>query len=217
MPVTGRPSVEFLYCCSCPWTYLAFVRLVEAATRTGANIVYRPILADWIDQRGDAEFTRPLDDANPRVAAYARRDLQDWAHFCGVSIALPGSSGNAPEWAQRGAVAAIGAGCIRHYAGAVFRARFTEGRDIADRAVILGIATDCGMSAAEFEARLASEESAATIRRNTSELVDRGGFGSPTLFVGDEMYFGHDRMPLVESALLRGHDRPFIAPGEHGR
>ena len=217
MRVTGRPSVEFFYCSSCPWTYLAFARLVEAVTRTGAAIVYRPILAAWIDQRGEAEFARSLAHANPRVAAYSRKDLQDWARFCGVSIAVTEPGSRTPEWAQRGAVAAIEAGRAKPYIEAVFRACFTEARDLADRAVILEIAAGCGLSGADFEARLASDDIADTIRRNTGELVDRGGFASPTMFVAGGMYFGHDRMPLVEAALLRGHEQPFIAPGEHGR
>ena len=217
MSVTSRPSVEFFYCSSCPWTYLAFVRLVEAATRTGGAIVYRPILSAWIDQRSDAAFAGPLTHANPRVSAYARKDLQDWAQFCGVSIDQPVDGPVDVEWAQRGAIPAIEAGRARPYIEAVFRAHFADGRDVADRAVILEIAAGCGLSGAEFGARLGADDVADKIRRNCHELVDRGGFGSPTMFAGGDMYYGHDRMPLVESALLRGHAQPFIAPGEHGR
>jgi len=85
------------------------------------------------------------------------------------------------------------------------------------RAVVLNVAADCGLSGAAFEARLAAIDVLDTIRQNTDELVSRMGFGSPTMFLGDDMYFGHDRMPLLESALMRAIDRPFIAPGEHDR
>ena len=215
--MTGRPTVEFFYCSSCPWTYLAFSRLNETVKRTGANIVYRPILAEWIGQGADHASIRALMDRNPAISAYASKDLRDWARFCGVAITLPQPWPVRPEWAQRGAVLAIAAGLIKAYAESIFRTHFTVGRNIADRTVVLNVAADCGLSGAAFEARLATNDVLDTIRQNTDELVSRMGFGSPTMFLGDDMYFGHDRMPLLESALMRAIDRPFIAPGEHDR
>jgi len=215
VPLTGRPTVEFFYCFSCPWTYLAFIRLNEAALRTGAVIEYRPVLATWIHQ--DANHPDPHAQANPAAAAYASKDLEDWARFCGVEIALPQPWPVRPEWAQRGAMAAIEAGLIRSYAEAIFRAHFAAGWNIATREVVLDIAAGCGLAGASFEARLVADDVLAAIRRNSDELVKRGGFGSPTMFLRDDMYFGHDRVPLLESALMRAADRPFIAPGDHSR
>jgi 2-hydroxychromene-2-carboxylate isomerase len=211
------PTVDFFYCFSCPWTYLAFVRLQETALRTGATIAYRPVVDEWLAP-GSA---RPLPYAwlgsNPDVRDYAAKDLRDWARFCSVVIERPQPWPVRPEWAQRAAVLAIGAGLIRQYADAVFRAHFSAGRNIADRAVVLELAAGCGLSGAQFETRLASEATLAVVRDNVDELVRRRGFGSPTMFAGDDMYFGHDRVPLLESALMRAADRPLIAPGEHGR
>lgn len=217
MHATGRPTVEFFYCFSCPWTYLSLARLTETATRTGAGLEYRPILAAWVDDGSGPVSTRSLASANPAVATYARKDLQDWARFCGLEIHLPEDWPIRPEWAQRGAVLAIEAGVIKPYAEAMFRAHFAQRRNIADRYVVLEVAATCGLSGDAFDARLAAEDVGDVIRRNTDELVRRGGFGSPTLFLADDMYFGHDRVPLLESALMRARDRPFIAPGEHGR
>jgi len=213
--MTTRPTVEFFYCGSCPWTYLAFVRLNEAAVRTGANVVYRPVLADWI--RPDVSRPSPLASTDAVVAAYARKDLQDWARFCGVAISLPQPWPVRPEWAQRGAVAAIEAGLGKAYVEEMFRAHFAGGRNIAERGVVLDVATDCGLVRATFESRLAAGDLLDTVQDNTEELVRRGGFASPTMFMGDDMYFGHERVSLLESALMRSAERPFIAPGEHGR
>lgn len=217
MGPAGRPTVEFFYCASCPWTWLALARLREAVTRTGAAINYRPILAAWIDDGPERLSDRSLTSRNPVVAAYARKDLQDWARFCGPEIRLPDNWPVTPEWAQRGAVLAIEAGVIRQYAESIFGAHFTEGRNIADREVVLDVAAACGLSGGTFLARLGADEAGEAVRRHTGELARRGGFGSPTFFVGEDMYFGHDRMPLIEAALLRSGERPFIAPGEHGR
>ena len=65
-------------------------------------------------------------------------------------------------------------------------------------------------------ARLSGTDSAAGVRANVDELIGRGGFGSPTLFVGDHMFFGNDRMPLVEFALGQASGRAFVMPGQHG-
>jgi 2-hydroxychromene-2-carboxylate isomerase len=214
---TTRPTVEFFFCFSCPWSYLALTRLEEAALRTGAHIVYRPIISAWIDDGEGSPVGTLFDSEDPRAVAYARKDLLDWARFCGVQIDLPPGGPIVPEWAQRGAVLAIEAGVIRQYAIAMYRAYFGRGRDIAERATVLAIAGDCGFSGEAFEARLGSNEVLAAIRHNTEVLWQRGGFASPTMFRGDDMYFGHDRVSLLEGALMRAADRPFIAPGEHGR
>lgn len=183
--------------------------------RTGARVTYRPVLADWI--RPDVSRSSPLTSADAAIVAYARKDLQDWARFCGVGISLPQPWPVRPEWAQRGAVAAIEAGLPKAYVEQIFRAHFTVGRNIAERIVVVDVAADCGLSRASFEARLADRDLLDTVRNNTEELVRRGGFASPTMFIGEDMYFGHDRMSLLESALMRSGERPFIAPGEHGR
>lgn len=215
--MSDGPLVEFFYCCSCPWTYLAFGRLQEAALRTGAEIVYRPILVDWLHQSHNREFPGTRIDPNPAKAAYAARDLEDWARFCGVTIRLPNPWPVTPEWAQRGAVVAIGAGLIRPYAAAIFRAYFEAGRNIAERAVVLDVASACGLDGLDFAARLDAPETRQAVQDNIAELGRRGGFGSPTMFVREAMFFGNDRLPLVESALMQAAARPFIAPGEHGR
>lgn len=212
--MSDRPTVEFFYYGACPWTWMATGRLVEASLRTRARIAWRPILLEWLP--GVSHSPPP---AHPARAAYARKDLMDWAAFLGLPMRHadtgPGSE-PCPEWAQRGAVLAIEDGVIHDYAEAAFRARFADGRSLAELPVVLEIAAAAGVSG-DIGARIAAGATADTVRANGEELVRRGGFGSPTFFVGDDMYFGNDRMPLVESALMRAADRPFIAPGEHWR
>ena len=212
-----RQTVEFFYCLSCPWSYLAFVRLGEAALRTGAAIEYRPILAEWLGPGRERALPYAWLGPDPDVRAYAAKDLQDWARFCSVAIRLPEPWPVRPDWAQCAAVLAIEAGLIRPFLEAMFRAHFAQGRNIADREVVLEVAGGCGLAGATFEAQLVQGTTLAAVRHNTDELRARKGFGSPTMFVGPDLYFGHDRMPLVEVALMRAADRPFVAPGEHGR
>ena len=214
---SARPTVEFFYCLSCPWTYLAFLRLAETALRTAALIAYRPILAHWLGPPSERALPYAWLGPDPNVRAYAAKDLADWARFCSVTIRLPQPWPVHPELAQRGAVLAAEAGLARPYLDAMFRAHFAAGRNIAERAVVLEVAAGCGLSGAAFEAGLTSESTLAALRHNTEELRARKGFGSPMMFLGSDFYFGHDRMPLLEVALMRAAERPFLAPGEHGR
>ena len=116
---------------------------------------------------------------------------------------------------MRGAVVAIDAACIVPYSRAVFGAYFGAGDDITDPVVLRRIADTVGMDGAEFETRLPTDAALNVLRANADELIERGGFGSPTMFVGDAMFFGNDRMPLVEFALGQASGRRFVVPGDH--
>lgn len=204
--VTSLREVEFYYCCSCPASYLALVRVREAVLRTHARLVFRPIVSEWLED-GDGDvgpFSRH--SSNPAVTAYLRKNLADWASFCGVEIDPDYRQPVRSEWAQRVAVAAIDAGCIANYADATFKALFTEGRDISSREVVTDVALRCGMSPTTVDLALQAGHTEAIVRRNMAALLKRGGFGTPTLFVGDDMYFGHEQVPLLELALMASLD-----------
>lgn len=213
--MSGRPLIEFFYCAACPSSYLACVRLREVAIRTGATLAYRPVVAAWLPaadhSRGVAASTR---DA---AARYALKDLADWARFCGITLALPQPSAFAAEWVQRGAIVASNARCGRAYAEAAFAAHFGAGHDLSERAAVLALAAHCGLEARTLAAGLDSADTRAALVDNGAELLRRGGFATPTMFLGADMFVGHERVPLLEWAVMRNSDRPFIAPGEHGR
>ena len=91
------------------------------------------------------------------------------------------------------------------YVGLVFKTYWTELKDISQDEVLRDIARACDIDVDDFFARLTSEEYKQRLRENTDELIDRGGFGSPTIFIdGDDMYFGNDRLVLVEQKLKEG-------------
>lgn len=117
---------------------------------------------------------------------------------------------------MRGAVAAAEADLVGPFSDEVFRACYAEGRNIGDQEVLLQIAERAGMERSVFEARQSDPASIDILAANAKQLVERGGFGVPTMLVGDDLYFGNDRMPLVEFALGQASGRRFVMPGEHG-
>jgi 2-hydroxychromene-2-carboxylate isomerase len=90
------------------------------------------------------------------------------------------------------------------FAEALFRAYWSEDRDISQTPVLEALCEELAIDATWLLRAVETPEIKAKLRSNTDELVDRGGFGSPTIFVnGDDMYFGNDRLVLVREALVR--------------
>jgi 2-hydroxychromene-2-carboxylate isomerase len=89
------------------------------------------------------------------------------------------------------------------YSAALFSSYFGEDLDISRDAVLRSIVERVGLDPVEYFEKIARQDCKDRVRANTDECVRRGGFGSPTMFVGDDMYFGNDRLPLVERALAR--------------
>jgi 2-hydroxychromene-2-carboxylate isomerase len=105
---------------------------------------------------------------------------------------------------MRGALAAAEQGELVAWSRAAFEAYWGEDRDLSQDAEIEALARRVGLDPAALLARIAAPEIKRRLRDNTDELIARGGFGSPTMFVdGDDMYFGNDRLPLVRAALAR--------------
>lgn len=197
--------LEFFFDCSSPWTYLAFVRVHEIVARTGAEIVWKPILVGGVFNAVNQEVYERRAKPEPRKTAYYFKDLQDWARHAGVAIGQPPVFPVNSVKAMRGAIVALDEGKLVAYAQAVFEAYWGKLEDISQPSVLLQIARDVGLDAEAFVKRIDEASIKDRLRANTDELIARGGFGSPTMFVdGTDMYFGNDRLPLVEAALMGG-------------
>ena len=86
----------------------------------------------------------------------------------------------------------------------MFKAYWTDDKDISQLPVLSEICSALEIDAAKLFATIEQQSVKDTLRTNTQEAISRGGFGSPTIFVGgDDMYFGNDRMPLIRDAVLR--------------
>ena len=216
MVAMQRAEVEFFFDTSCPWSYLALNRVREAALRTGARVLYRPVLVDDVLKVANPTFPASRLDPVPARASYHAKDLGDWARYCGVTLRRPSPWPLRAEWAQRGAVVAAAMDQAYGYLAAVFAALFAENRAIGERAVVEAVAAEAGLPLPAFSAAIGAPETLAQVVKNGAELLTRGGFGTPSLLVGDDLYFGNDRLPLVEAALARQGEMRLVLPGAHG-
>ena len=127
--------------------------------------------------------------------------LADWARLYGLKIIFPpGVFPVNSVRCMRGAFLAIEEGKLVPYAQAAFEAYWSDDRDISRAEVLADIADRAGLERQRFFAAIETEDCKKRLRANTDELIARGGFGSPTMFIGDSMFFGNDRLPLVRAA-----------------
>ena len=213
---SNSPQLEFFFDYSCPWVYLAFNRAREAAMRTGAQISWRPVLLDRVFDAVNPALLESRLDPKLRSACYQAKDLGDWARYCGLKIARLHHWPDDVELALRGAVVALENDVIEPFSRRVFEAYFGALEDINQVQVLVEIAVACGLDNKQFQQQIGEADTVVQLQHNTNELVERGGFGCPTMFIGDDMYFGNDRMPLVEMALARASGLRFAMPGQHG-
>lgn len=198
--------IEFFFDCSSPWTWLAFRNLQPLAAELEVPVRWRPVLVGGIFNAVNPSVYEFRERGVPAKQAYLRKDLQDWARRGGVKILFPPSvfPVNSVK-AMRGCLWLEQQGrSMLPFAEAVFEAYWSADRDISQDAVLAPLARAAGADEAAFFAGIASAEVKAALKANTDEVIARGGFGSPTIFVGgDDMYFGNDRLPLVREAVLR--------------
>lgn len=106
---------------------------------------------------------------------------------------------------------------LPQFARAAFEALWNEGLDLSKDEVLTDLAKQVAVDPDWLLTRIASAEFKDKLRVNTEELIERGGFGSPTMFVADEdMYFGNDRVLLVEHAITRLRQRKLAEPHATG-
>jgi 2-hydroxychromene-2-carboxylate isomerase len=195
--------LEFFFDCSSPWTYLAFHRVEDVCRETGADLEWRPILVGGVFNAVNESVYEQRAKPVPAKARYYAKDLRDWARFYGLRIGQPPVFPVNSVKAMRGAFFALERGVLSEYARAVFEAYWGDLQDISQDSVLHPIVARVGLPVEEFAARINAPEYKARLRANTDELIARGGYGSPTMFVNtSDMYFGNDRLVLVREALL---------------
>ncbi|HEY2743021.1 MAG TPA: 2-hydroxychromene-2-carboxylate isomerase [Polyangia bacterium] len=190
-------KLELFFDLSSPYSYLATTQVTAIAARHGAELAWRPMVLG-------AVFKAVGNDMPARVPHKARwmgKDLQRWADQYGVpwrfSSHFPVNAIKAMRLvlvddAKAGAVAL-----------AAFAAMWAEDRDITTAEELGRIAERGGLEPAAALAAIETPAVKDRLRANTDEAIARGAFGAPTMFVGDEMHWGNDRLHFVEAALRR--------------
>lgn len=197
--------IEFYFDISSPWTYLGFHNIQPLAHELNVPIAWKPILVGGVFNTINPSVYASREKPIAAKQNYLLKDLADWARFTGLAIRFPPKvfPVNSVK-AMRACIALDPEGKLPAFARAAFEAYWGNDQDIAQDAVLAAVARQAGVDWPTLQARIQEQGIKDALKANTDELIARGGFGSPTIFVdGRDMYFGNDRMPLVRDAVLR--------------
>lgn len=198
--------VEFFYDLSSPWTYLAFTNLWPMLERTGEQAVLRPILVGGVFNAVNPSVYAAREMTDNRKLKHSWKVLNDWAALAGVEMNFPS------KWHPAKSVNAMRFACalesdqdaLRRFSKAAFESYFGAQENLDDADVLADVADSIGLDGNALKTAAQSDDVKARLRTNTEEVIARGGYGSPSIFVdGTDMYFGNDQLPLVEAALRR--------------
>jgi 2-hydroxychromene-2-carboxylate isomerase len=184
------PRVDFLFDYASPWSYLADATLPRYFAP--GQVRYVPVYL-----RGFESFVRGV-PYSPAKMTYLLKDLVRSAAHAAVPVTMPPVFPINGLYALRAALAAQQHGGFEKLHAALFHAAWSDGRDISTKDAVAALARELGLPAiAEALDDPAIKE---TLKTNTEKGVARGAFGVPSFFVGEDLYWGHDRMHLAGAA-----------------
>ena len=192
-------TVEFFFDFGSPYTYLAYHQLPKIAAKHGATILWRPMLLGGVFQATGNHSPIEI----PAKGLHSMVDLQRWATRFGVPLQMNPHFPINTLHLMRGAVAMQmqGEAEFLHYVATIFSAMFEKPRNLNQPEEVAAVLTQAGIDPATFMGQINDPAVKEKLKANTAEAVARGAFGAPTFFVGDQMFWGQDRLDFVQQAL----------------
>ena len=197
-------NVQFLFDFGSPNAYLCHKVIPHIEARSGAKFDYLPILLGGLFKLANNRSPMQAFAEIPSKMAYERLEMKRFItdHKLSQFKMNPFFPVNTLA-IMRGAVAAQVIGCFAPYLDAVYAAMWEDGINMADAAAIAKVLSAAGLDAQRLMEAAQSPEVKEGLVTNTQSAFDRGAFGSPTFFVGSEMFFGKDRLGQVEAEIAK--------------
>ncbi|SEA74579.1 2-hydroxychromene-2-carboxylate isomerase [Variovorax sp. YR216] len=192
-------SVDFYFDFGSPASYLAATQLPRLCAEAGAELVWKPMLLGGVFQATGNHSPATI----PAKGPYMMKDLARFARRYGVPFQFNPNFPVNTLLLMRGAV-----GLQMHeaerfptYVDAMYRAMWVEPRNLNDPATVGAVLQEAGFDAAKMLALANAQDVKDRLKAATQEAVERGVFGAPTMFVGQQMFWGQDRLDFVREAL----------------
>ena len=196
--------LEFFFDFSSPYGYLASERIEPIAAKHGRDVMWRPILLGVIFKRTGGA---PLIEA-PLKGEYSFMDFERSAREHGIAFAKPSAFPIGAIAAKRAVVHVREDDSLADRTAdlvhALYRAYYVDDVDLAAPEVVLDVAAGIGLDRAALAEAIGSPEVKAALRDDVEAALARGVFGSPTVALGDELFWGNDRLDMVDRWLERG-------------
>ena len=187
-------NIDFYFDFGSPTAYLAFTQLQLIEKRSGANLVFHPILLGGIFK---ATGNSPP-AAIPAKGKYMMRDLQRYAEKYQVPYERNPFFPVNTLSLMRGAVSYQNNGDFERYVNVIFHNMWVEPKNLNDEDVLKKMLIENNFEYNDFLKRTSDQKTKDQLISNTEKAVQKGAFGAPTIFIGEEMFFGQDRMDFIE-------------------
>ena len=196
-------SLEFLFDFGGPNSYLAHKSLPEICARTGAELVYVPILLGGLFKLTNNQAPKMRYAETPAKRNYEMLEFDRFVKAHALPFKMNPRFPLNTLYVMRGAVAAQQLGCFALYVEAVMAAMWEDGKDVSDAEIVRQVLDSAGLDSAALLALADDPDVKAELMANTEAAAKRGAFGVPTFFVGEEMFWGKERLGQVEAALTK--------------
>jgi 2-hydroxychromene-2-carboxylate isomerase len=200
--VTAPPAVEFFYGLGSRYSYLASTQIARLEAETGCRVRWRPLFSgDLFVARGQDPFAG-APASGQYDWGYRRRDAERWAAYYGVPYREPDGVRFNPRRLSLACIAAARLDAIAAFSRRLFQALFADGISPLDDELCVTLGQHVGLDPAGFRRALDEPATAGDLAATVEDAVARGVFGVPSFVLGDEVYFGNDRLVLLRHALL---------------
>ncbi len=202
------PTIDFWYEFASTYAYLATVRIKDLAAAAGVTVRWRPFMLGPIFKAGgysDSPF-----NLFPAKGRYMWRDMERLSSDYGVLFRRPSTFPRSGLLAARVAIQGQDRDWIGAFSRAVFEAEFGRDADIQSREIIEAILATLGLPVAALLAAAESSDVKAALHRQTEQAAALGIFGAPSFIVGEELFWGNDRL---EQALRWAQEKWVVRNG----
>ena len=196
-------NLEFLFDFGGPNSYLAYKMLPDLCARTGAKVVYVPILLGGLFKLTNNQAPMMRYAETPAKQKYEMLEFQRFVKAHAIPFKMNPRFPLNTLYVMRGAIAAQRLGCFAPYMDAVMAAMWHDAADMGDLDVVRDVLDKAGLDSTALLALADDPEVKAELIANTEAAAKRGAFGVPTFFVDDEMFWGKERLGQVEAALTK--------------
>ena len=189
--------IEFYVDLMSPFSYLALQQVPELAARFGYEVDYKVL--DLKEAKQLAGNIGPSTRDIPLKLAYSKIDQKRWAKRYGIPVTTPAHYDGSRL--NRGLYFARARNQAHDYLKLAFHKVWGEGSSMVDEAMLRSVATQLGWDADEFLRFTLSSEADAQWKAATVDAHNRGVFGVPSMLIGDELWWGNDRLDFLEDYL----------------
>ncbi len=196
-------TIDYYFSLHSPWTYLGHATFLDIAARHGCAIAYRPVpLRAVFDETGGL----PLPKRHPVRQRYRLMDLQRWRERRGVKLVLqPKHFPFDPSLADRFLIAIVSAGGDPgRFMGEIMAGVWSRDEDMTQPGAVAGVARSCGFDAQALALAADSEAVVQSYEGTIAAAIAAGVFGAPSYVLDGEVFWGQDRLELLDSALASG-------------